>query len=484
MESLVNAIKSLKCGSAPGDDEISNEMIKNYPSRTINILHRVFILCIRIGHFPRPWKRAKIKMIAKPKKDASLSSNYRPISLLSNVGKLMEKLVKKTIDRADIKHNIISDLHSGFRRGRSTQESMVILAEEVSKARKCKQVVASVAIDVDKAFDRLNHSIVKYRIKNLPLPAKTKRIISSFLNDRILYVQEGETKSREVVMRAGSPQGAIGSPDIFILNSFDTPIDNDEADEGGNQFADDLNAYAVAPTAREAVSILKRRLAIIEDWSTCWSLIPSAEKSTIICFTGSKRERQIAEEMNVELLGKKIEWNSEMKILGVKYDSGMKWEAHLKDLVNSAQFKVLAIAKMNRKIKFSNRALIMQIFESLVISIFKYSCVAFINMPEKNWNRLESFYCRWLKIIFDLPLHMSNETARRLFSASSLRNQLEHFAVKRFADMSKNVKSIQNLIFDYGKYAFRNGKDSLIDRIFRITQIEKNLDCYFCPTGV
>ena len=79
---------------------------------------------------------------------------------------------------------------------------------------------------------------------------------------------------------------------------------------------------------------------------------------------------------------------------------------------------------------------------------------------------------------------MSNETAHRLFSASSLRNQLEHFAVKRFADMSKNVKSIQNLIFDYGKYAFRNGKDSLIDRIFRITQIEKNLDCYFCPTGV
>ena len=102
----------------------------------------------------------------------------------------------------------------------------------------------------------------------------------------------------------------------------------------------------------------------------------------------------------------------------------------------------------------------MQIFESLVISIFKHSCVAFINMPEKNWNRLESFYCRWLKIIFDLPLHMSNETARRLFSASSLRNQLEHFDVKRFAEMSKNVKSIQNLIFDYGKYAFRNGKDS------------------------
>ena len=169
LNSLVDSINELKTKSAPGDDDVTNEQLKKIPNKVVLVIHRLFILLVNIGYFPRPWKRARIKMLPKPNRCVKDSSNYRPISLLSNMGKLFEKLIKKTVDKSTSVNQTIPELHSGFRRGRCTQETFVRMAEKIASTRRQKGITIALAVDIEKAFDKLDHSVVKYQLRRLNL---------------------------------------------------------------------------------------------------------------------------------------------------------------------------------------------------------------------------------------------------------------------------------------------------------------------------
>ena len=318
---------------------------------------------------------------------------------------------------------------------------------------------------------------MRYRLRRTPLPKKLVRLLSSFLRDRKLTVYEGSTRSKTVTMKSGVPQGAILSPDIFTITSKDTPIANDE-DEGGSQFADDVSTWASGRTAREAIYILKRRLATFEKWAKKWSLYPSASKSFLICFTNSPTERKIAEESEILLLGNQVSWTKEIKLLGANFDDKLDWSGHIDSIIKKCHPKVFSLCKLNRRMNFSNRKLILDTFDSLVSSAFHYSAPAFLNMSEKNWLKVENFYNRSLKCIFDLPPYMSSLRARELFRSRSFRQQIEDRATSRIGDIITSTGFISDMVYGHAKL---EGKDTVLDRVFRIMGIERELDCNFCP---
>ena len=483
MESLVDSIESLKSRAAPGDDDVTNEMLKNLPGRMIRILLETFKLCVNVGHFPDAWKRARIKMLPKPNRCVKDSANYRPISLLSCIGKLFEKLLKKIIDKSNSSNNTIPELHSGFRRKRCTQETFVRLSERIGATRKKKGVTVALALDIDKAFDRLSHHVVRYRLRRLPLPNKLVRTLSSFLRDRTLYVKGGETVSKTVTMRCGSPQGAIVSPDLFILASVDTPAINDE-DEGATQFADDITTWASGRSVREAVNLLKRRISKLERWCQKWFLFPSADKSQLVCFTASKKRQKEAREMEVRLMGKTIEWSDNMKILGANFDSGMRWKEHINGLIKAAYPKVVTIARMNRRMGYCDRKIIMDTFNSLIVSSFEYSSLAFMSCSETYWKKLENFYCRSIKQIFDLPRGMNSSVARGLFTNETFKTRLQRRAIERFHDMVNDTKMMTDMVLEYRDYQNKPGRNTLLDTIRKKTELPICYSCSLCSLGL
>ena len=183
IDTVINLIRESKSNSAPGDDGIDNATLKNLPKEILQPLVDIFDACIQVGYFPDVWKRAKIKMILKPGKQGDDSSNYRPISLLSCVGKLLERLIKKCIDITDNTKKIIPELHAGFRPQRSTQECFLRLSEKLAAARKTKKVAAAAFVDLEKCFDKLDHQVMRYRLRRQPIPPKIMRIVS-FLDNR------------------------------------------------------------------------------------------------------------------------------------------------------------------------------------------------------------------------------------------------------------------------------------------------------------
>ena len=483
LERVVDCIRILKTSSAPGDDGIDNLTLKNLLRDALESLVVLYRTAFKIGHFPRPWKRARIRMIPKAGKSPDLSCNYRPISLLSNLGKLFERLIKNCIDGDDKRFKFVPEIHSGFRKGRSTQENFIRVNEGFQSKRKSRKVVVGCFVDIDKAFDRLDHSVIQFRLLDAPLAAKTKRILASFIRDRTLYVQEGSTASSTIEMEAGAPQGAILSPTLYTLTSRDIPIINDDVN-GGTQYADDSMCWSVGNNAADAVNNLQERIWILERWCKSWNITPSPVKSELIVITNSRQERDSAKKMIVKMNDIRVEWKESVKFLGLYIDEKMNWECHVNSIIKKCYPKVASICRLNRRMKFCNRKAVIDVFNSLVMSCFHYSGLAILNMPERIWLRVESFLCRSIKQIFDLPKCMSNERARGIFFCNSFRDQIEKFAIKRIHSMSNSSSMMQNLIAQYRDYAFKRGKDTLLDRTCKLCGLNDNSNCFLCFYGV
>ena len=121
-EDITNTIKSLDTKKAPGPDFINNKLIKLLSQGITPFLTNIFNLSIVLGYYPQPWKEANMNMLPKPNKDLKNPTNYRPLSLTSSVGKILEKLItKRTLEWAN-NNNIINLEQNGFRKGRNTND--------------------------------------------------------------------------------------------------------------------------------------------------------------------------------------------------------------------------------------------------------------------------------------------------------------------------------------------------------------------------
>lgn len=147
---------------APGQSKTNKETIINLPVTTINnIKHIIFNACLSTGHFPIKFKNAIIKIIPKPKKDNTQPLNYRPISLLENVGKVLEKVTDQRLRH----HLEINNLHNKAqhcgRPHRGTNTAIAAASEEIAHSQQVKGLCNVVLRDVSKAFDKVWHKGLK-----------------------------------------------------------------------------------------------------------------------------------------------------------------------------------------------------------------------------------------------------------------------------------------------------------------------------------
>ena len=225
---------------------------------------------------------------------------------------------------------------------------------------------------------------------------------------------------------------------------------------------------------------IERRLKVMERWCGKWNIKPAPAKCELIVFSNSKREVRLAEECSLKLMNSDLNWKEEVKYLGVTYDKKNNWESHIKLVINKCYPKVLSICRLNRKMNYNNRKDILHIFESLILSCFYYSSMAYLNMNEKNWALIENFLIKSIKMIFDLPLQMNGERAREIFYPCTFREKIEIHALKRIAAMSNSTTIMQHQIFNCRDYAFTGSRDTIFERAMKISGINEAVNCYLC----
>ena len=164
-------------------------------------------------------------MLLKPDKSPYLTTSYRPISLISSIMKLFERIIEQRL-RTHLEHiGFISKHQSGFRRAKSTDDHLFRLSQSIMESFNRGEHVVAAFLDVEKAFDSVWHNRLRYKIFQLDLPTKMTRWLSDFLVGRLIQVNVNNFFSNQINPKARVPQGSVLSPLLFLIydNDLSTP---------------------------------------------------------------------------------------------------------------------------------------------------------------------------------------------------------------------------------------------------------------------
>ena len=309
------------------------------------VLTRLFQFSHDEGVVPQDWRDAHVVPVFK-KGDRHLPSNYRPVSLTSVVSKVMEHIIHSSVMRFFDHNNVLNDCQHGFRSKRSCETQLISTVESIASKLKTGKVsgnqVDVIQLDFAKAFDKVPHQRLMYKLRFYGVRGNTARWIQSFLSNRKQRVLlEGEMSSEKDVL-SGVPQGTVLGPLLFLTFINDLP--DCIASSHTKLFADDSLLFRVINSHQDAVE-LQRDLSALESWERQWQMSFHPDKCTVMRIRAKNSKKDLIA-TNYTLHGQVLEVTNSSKYLGVTLSDDLSWDKHV-DATTSKANKTLGFIRRN-----------------------------------------------------------------------------------------------------------------------------------------
>lgn len=318
---LVQAIRRLRMTS-PGHDRIHNGFFRALTEDQYGSLLMLFNQSFQLGIVPDAWKKGIVLPILKPGKDPSLAASYRPITLLSCLGKLMERLVAARLEYTVEKESLLSPGQCGFRKGLCTLDVLVRLESRIRQAQSTASVCLVVYVDLKSAFDKVWIDGLLYKLARAGICGALARWLNAYLSERIASVRVNGIISDPLRLQAGVPQGAVLSPMLFNLMLMDVP-----QMEGVDVllYADDVSICCGGHTMGEARVLMQRYLDRFHSYCTTWGMVVNELKTVFQYFTRKRVHLPILRFNN-----RVLHYERQHRLLGLIFDSPrLIWGPHI-----------------------------------------------------------------------------------------------------------------------------------------------------------
>ena len=291
-------------------------------------LNYLFDLSIVEGIFPDGLKIAKVTPIYKADKSSNISniSNYRPISALPCFSKMLERIIYKRLQKYLKDQNVLYNKQFSFRTGHSTEHAIAQFVDQIYEAFEKNEYTLGVFIDLSKAFDTVDHSILLKKLELYGITDRNYAWIKSYLSNRLQYIQIDENSRTEFcVLKSGVPQGSILRPLLFLLYVNDLKNASSVLDRV--MFADDTSLFYTYSNIRKLFSTMKEELASINQWFTSNKLSLNVEKTKYSFFhKPSKKDDIPLMLLKLTISNHVIERQVFIKFLGVLLDENLNWK--------------------------------------------------------------------------------------------------------------------------------------------------------------
>ena len=404
LSDVVQIIDRLKTRKASGPDNISNRVIKNFPKNFVSFLTYVFNSCLKLHYFPTEWKKGRVVAIPKPGKDPSQPLNYRPISLLSNIGKIFERIILDKLQDFEWEQKIFIPEQFGFRNNHSTVQQILRITESASKGFNQNRSSGMVLLDVEKAFDSVWHEGLLHKLLVLKIPIFLTRLIKSYLCDRKSFVEFNGSQSFTYNLPAGVPQGSLLSPFLFnvFINDISLPSNCFLA-----IYADDTAIYADVTwkNIKRLKSTLESALRKVSIYFDQWKIKINHTKTDAIVFSHSRVMKRKLPLNPLTLNGNQIEWKDSVKYLGVHLDDKLNFKLHIQNAIIKSKKAIAAlypIIKKNSSASFRSK---LTIYKSYIRPILTYACPVYSNCPKTHFNKLQIMQNKCLRMVTSSPFH-------------------------------------------------------------------------------
>ena len=374
---------------SPGYDDINNFILKGVTSAIVDPLVHVLNLSLLNGQVPNNMKIAKGIPLFK-KGDKLDVSNYRPISLLSSLSKILEKVVDIRTVKFLKAHNIFSNFQFGFREKHNTEHALLNFADKVTHALdECSHMVG-IFLDFSKAFDTINHDILLHKLAHYGVRGNALEWFRSYLSNRRQYVFLNNHMSNMQNINCGVPQGSLLGPLLFIIYINDFCKSSDIL--SFILFADDSNLFYSHKNPNTLVNIVNSELIKVTQWIRANKLSLNIQKTKYMLFSHSLNtlpQNNVFDDAPLEAV-------SSIKFLGVTVDNKLSWRQHIDNICKIISRNIGIINKL--KFHFPPSSLLM-LYSSLILPYLNYGILVWGNTHQTLLDRLLLLQKKSLRII-------------------------------------------------------------------------------------
>ena len=380
-EKILEILKSLNVSKACGIDGIGNNVLKKCADSLVEPISIIASASLESGCFPAAWKQANVVPVYK-KNDKSCITNYRPISLLPCPSKVVERLVYNELYAYCSKFNLLSEKNSGFKKLDGTINQLINLTNKIYQALNDEHEIAMIFLDLSKAYDRICHTRLIYKLRKIGIKGTLLKWIESYLSDRSQRVVYGGTTSDFIKIFGSVPQGSILSSLLFLIYLIDIEagIKSDMF-----MFADDVALMNKFKNKNNLEVEINADLEKLNDWAYTWNMDFNPAKTEMIVFSNKKAKSR----PNIFLKDIKINQVATHKHLGIFLSENMKWTTHIdySVTVNKARKKLGLLRRQSKSLSTKQK---IDIYKTMIRPVLEYGSVLFDNCSVCDNLKIES----------------------------------------------------------------------------------------------
>ena len=342
-EEVESMISQLNISKSCGPNSIPTKLLKDNLALFLSPLKYIINLSFHEGCFPDMLKVADVCPIFK-KKCKKKCENYRPISLLPNLSKLLERAMHTRLYEYLENSKILYDLQFGFRKKNSTTHALIDIVEKIRDNLDNKTFSCGVFIDLEKAFDTVNHKILLKKLHFYGIEGISNNWFTSYLSNRKQRVKLNSKVSTYQSITCGVPQGSILGPLLFLIYIND--MKNSVKFSVVHHFADDTNLLCSDKCEKSLKKKLNEDLKLIYKWLCANRLSLNVDKTEFILFRPPRRK--IEERFTLTLNGKTLFESIKIKYLGMILDHSLSWKHHIFELRKKLGRAIGVLYKMKK----------------------------------------------------------------------------------------------------------------------------------------
>ena len=401
---VLKQLHALKPNKAIGLDNISARLLKCSAHTIAPSITKLLNVSIRTGTVPDLWKCSKITALFKAG-DRTNASNYRPISILPTLCKLLERTIHTQLYDYLNANDLLTNKQFGFRRGSSTVSALSAFADEMLLNMEQGNFYGAVFIDLTKAFDTVCHNTLLSKLSAIGVTDHALLWFQSYLGNRKQRVSCGVELSEELPVIYGVPQGSILGPLLFIVYINDLP--NSLKFSYASLYADDTVIYCYGTDTQDIKEKLNEDLLAIANWLNANKLTLNLDKTKCMLIGSTRKIANLS--LTVSILNHEIDSVNSFKYLGIMISSDFTWSDHIDYIAKKINQRLGLLRRIKHLLPFKSRLLF---FNSLVLPLFDYADVVW---GDKNnatlMGNLQILQNKAAKIILNRPFYSSSKEA-------------------------------------------------------------------------
>lgn len=379
------ALQELDTKKSAGPDNLDPFFLKLAADFIAEPLSYIFNLTIVENDIPKVWKSAHVTPLLKGG-DPSILNNYRPISKLCILSKLLECLIGEQLKEFLNINDILSPFQSGFRKQHSTISAALKVINDITGALDNRKIYAALFIDLSKAFDTVDHCILVNSLVSIGLSKHSVDWFANYLSGRTQSVRVAGSVSSFLPISKGVPQGSVLGPILFSI--YINKLCENLSNAMYHFYADDTVIYCTASSTAQALELLQSAFNTVQNRLKQLKLVLNVQKSKIMVFTNS-RQLPVSSSSILTSEGNEIELVNSYKYLGIIIDSKLCFRIHVNNLVSKLRIKLGYLYRLKSCLSIRARKyLVMATF----LPILDYGDLIYMNASAQCLKKLDVVY--------------------------------------------------------------------------------------------